>query len=223
MAELSKTDYLPFAPAPDVDAPPRPLSLILADLSRPVHPSLVQGKEKTNKKTGKKITLDFIDWCTAADILDLYAPGWEYTTRSSLSLDGQTVIVDAVIGIPTSTGMVRRAATGQAEKSEQEYGAPVTRAESQALRRAAAKFGLMRAQYRKRSQPAPRPAPPAAEVGEDPRAVLSKALSNAVKQGRMNVGEVAAFLRQHGAAKTAEMTPEQAYSALIALRQQIAA
>lgn len=127
--------YLPYAPQPD-PATPRPLAAILEDLHRPIHESFLQ----TKTKKGTEIT--FISWHTAVRILDRYAPGWHYPAPQIAMADGQ-VVVSVQIGIPTSDqGIVWRGATGWDEDEEKAYGDASDRAESQALRRACAKFGL---------------------------------------------------------------------------------
>ncbi len=135
-----KDHYLPYYPAPEPG--PRPLADVLADLRRPIHPNFL----RTKQKKGNDIT--FIEWHTALRILDRYAFGFHYRTRTGISLDGQHVTVDAEIGIPSSDyGVTWRGSTGSDEDEDKAYGDATDRAESQALRRAAAKFGLGLALY----------------------------------------------------------------------------
>lgn len=162
MSDEQRDRYLPYAPGPDPATGPRPLAAVLADLKRPIHESFLQ----TKTKKGTEIT--FISWHTATRILDKYAPGWQYETHSQIAGDGSHVVVDARIGLPTADyGLVWRGATGWDEDEEKAYGDASDRAESQALRRAAAKFGLgLYLYYEKgadgptqRRPPAPAPTP----------------------------------------------------------------
>lgn len=151
-----RDQYLPYYPAPEPG--PRPLAEVLADLRRPIHPNYL----RTKQKKGNDIT--FIEWHTALRILERYAFGFHYRTRTSLSLDGQHVTCDAEIGIPSSDyGVTWRGSTGSDEDGEdgaKNYGDATDRAESQALRRAAAKFGLGLALYYDKDARAGRPAAP---------------------------------------------------------------
>lgn len=153
-----KDQYLPYYPAPEPG--PRPLADILADLRRPIHPNYL----KTKRKGGADIT--FIEWHTAIRILERYALGFHYRTRTNLSLDGQHVTCDAEIGIVSSDyGVTWRGSTGSDEEGEdgaKNYGDATDRAESQALRRAASKFGLGLPLYYDKDARAGRPAAPQA-------------------------------------------------------------
>ena len=89
-------------------------------------------------------TLDFIPWYHAVKYLDLHAPGWSYEVRS-VTWYGERVVLAVRLSIPCAEGLVFREATGteeEPEEGERMYGDPSSNAESMALRRAAAKFGL---------------------------------------------------------------------------------
>lgn len=125
------------------------LEQIRAALSRPLPEALTETKRKGNTD------LTYIPWHQAVRILDKYAPGWAWeirtvhTTQERLFLTGR-------LTIPTANGLLWREATGteqlkelffnknsqQWEWREIAYGDPSSNAESMALRRAAAKFGL---------------------------------------------------------------------------------
>lgn len=129
------------AAKPQVKAPKpfaRPLAEILADLSKPIAPAHL--KEKT--RGGAK--LKYIPWHTAIKYLDYYAPGWKSEIRSIAWGEGRIVLTVRLI-IAAAEGEFWREATGTEEEPEdgaQMYGDPSSNAESMALRRAAAKFGL---------------------------------------------------------------------------------
>lgn len=119
----------------------RPLAEIMADLSKPIAPQHLGHKEVTNKKTGKKTELTYISWHYAIKYLDYYAPGWNYEVRSVTQISG-AVILTVRITIPCAEGMIYREATGIEDEETSSYGDTASNAESMALRRAAAKFGL---------------------------------------------------------------------------------
>jgi hypothetical protein len=120
----------------------RSITEIITDLSKPVHPLRL----KTREQGGK--TLTYIPWFQCVRYLDRYAPGWSYEVRS-VSQIGERCIVTVRISIPCIEGLVFREATGQEELKCGSYGDPSSNAESMALRRAAAKFGLCLGLYDK--------------------------------------------------------------------------
>lgn len=113
----------------------RPIAEIMADLSKPIAPQHLESR----KQGGKNLT--FIPWHRAVRYLDYYAPGWNYEVRNIFHLGGRVALV-VRISIPCAEGVVYREATGQEEEDTSSYGDPTSNAESMALRRAAAKFGL---------------------------------------------------------------------------------
>lgn len=108
---------------------------IVKDLSKPV----AKRHLRTRKQGGKEIT--YISWYDAIKYLDHYAPGWCYEVRTMNSVGGK-LILTIRLSIPAQEGIVFREATGQEEEETNSYGDSSSNAESMALRRAAAKFGL---------------------------------------------------------------------------------
>ncbi len=116
----------------------RPLAEILADLSKPI-----DARHLREKKRGG-VTLKFIPWYTAVKYLDYFAPGWKSEIRSIVWGDGR-IVLTVRLTIVAAEGECWREATGTEEEPDngsQMYGDPSSNAESMALRRAAAKFGL---------------------------------------------------------------------------------
>ncbi|MFN7946554.1 MAG: Rad52/Rad22 family DNA repair protein [Blastocatellia bacterium] len=113
----------------------RPIREIIADLSKPIPDRFL--KDKVIK--GNKLT--YIPWHYAVKLLDWYAPGWCYEVRNVTPISEQTVLTVRLI-IPAAEGDVWREATGIEEDEVSGYGDTSSNAESMALRRAAAKFGL---------------------------------------------------------------------------------
>jgi hypothetical protein len=108
---------------------------IIKDLSKPV----AKRHLRTRKQGGKDLT--YIAWHDAVKYLDHYAPGWCYEVRTITSIAGK-LILTIRLSIPCVEGIVFREATGQEDESTDSYGDSSSNAESMALRRAAAKFGL---------------------------------------------------------------------------------
>lgn len=130
------------AEQPPITKPPRPYARaaadILADLSKPIAPQHLKSKTKGNAK------LQFLPWYHAIRYLDYFAPGWCSEVRS-IHWSLERVILTVRLLLPTAEGWLWREATGTSEEpdeGEKMYGDPSSNAESMALRRAAAKFGL---------------------------------------------------------------------------------
>lgn len=119
----------------------RPFNEIINDLHKPIHPRHL----RTRRQGGKEIT--YIAWYDAAKYLDLYAPGWNHEIRSIQQIGGKVVII-VRITIPTEVGNVYREASGSEDEDTDSYGDAFSNAESMALRRCAAKFGLGQHLYR---------------------------------------------------------------------------
>lgn len=108
---------------------------IVKDLSKPV----AKRHLRTRRQGGKELT--YISWYDAVKYLDHYAPGWTYEVRRIDSIAGK-LILTIRLSIPCLEGIVYREATGQEEEETTSFGDSSSNAESMALRRAAAKFGL---------------------------------------------------------------------------------
>ena len=118
----------------------RSIREIVKDLSKPI----AQKHLRKRRQGGKEIT--YLAWHDAVKYLDHYAPGWCYEVRSINSIAGK-LILTIRLSIPCLEGIVYREATGQEDEDLETYGNSSSNAESMALRRAAAKFGLGLALY----------------------------------------------------------------------------
>ena len=121
----------------------RSIRAIIADLSRPVNPKRLKQRTQGNRQ------LDYLPWYEAVRYLDHYAPGWSSEIRS-INQIGENLVMVVRINIPATEGVIYREASAL-EKIEdpKRYGDAATNAESAALRRAAAKFGLCLGLYDK--------------------------------------------------------------------------
>ncbi|HYP27472.1 MAG TPA: Rad52/Rad22 family DNA repair protein [Blastocatellia bacterium] len=113
---------------------------ILAELSRPLPENVVRQRVGWRDNTGEERWVDYIDWHTAADILDRACPDWSHEVRD-ITVIGDLVAVTAAITIKGIT----RCGVG-VDSSLDEKG--IKSAEHDALKRAAVKFGLARSLYR---------------------------------------------------------------------------
>jgi hypothetical protein len=151
---MSNTTSTQIQPAPAVTeaTPLRSIKAIIADLSKPVNQQRlkVRTEERRNKKTGQvtKIELSYIPWYQAVRYLDNYAPGWRYEIRSVNQIGDKLVMVARIV-IPCAEGEVWREASALEPIEGNGFGDAATNAESAALRRAAAKFGLCLSLYDK--------------------------------------------------------------------------
>ena len=113
----------------------RSIREIVKDLTKPV----AKRHLRTRKQGGKELT--YIAWHDAVKYLDHFAPGWCYEVRSMNSVGGKLIMVIR-LSILCAEGIVYREATGQEDENTDSWGDSSSNAESMALRRAAAKFGL---------------------------------------------------------------------------------
>jgi hypothetical protein len=113
----------------------RSIREIIKDLSKPI----AQKHLRKRRQGGKEIT--YLAWHDATKYLDHYAAGWCYEVKDIHSIGGKLIMVVRLL-IPCVEGLVFREATGQEDETLDAYGDSSSNAESMALRRAAAKFGL---------------------------------------------------------------------------------
>lgn len=118
-------------------------STTLSALRRNVDPKLVKQREGWRDRNGNVQMVDYVEWHTVADILDDSAPYWTHTVKSIEQIgDIMTVTVAITIDGVTREGI----GTGNAHN---EMG--IKKAEHDALKRAAVKFGIARDLYKKES------------------------------------------------------------------------
>ena len=113
----------------------RSIREIVKDLTKPIAPKHLRKR----RQGGKEIT--YIAWHDAVKYLDYYAPGWSFEIRRIESVSGK-LIMTVRLSILCAEGIVYRESTGQEDEDLESYGDASSNAESMALRRAAAKFGL---------------------------------------------------------------------------------
>lgn len=118
-------------------------STTLKELRKNVDPQLVKQREGWRDRNGHVQMVDYVEWHTVADILDETAPNWSHAVKDIRQIgEIMTVIVAITIDGITREGI----GTGAAQS---EIG--IKKAEHDALKRAAVKFGIARDLYRKES------------------------------------------------------------------------
>lgn len=112
---------------------------ILSELSKPLPENKVRQRVGWRDANGEEHWIDYIDWHTAADILDQVAVDWSHEVRD-IKVIGDLVVVTAAITIKGIT----RGGVGVGSAIDEKG---IKRAEHDALKRAAVKFGLARSLY----------------------------------------------------------------------------
>lgn len=133
------------AKEPVLPAKNRSIADIVADLSKPV-----AARHVSTRKQGAN-DLSYIAWYNVERYLDYYAAGWTKEIREIQNVAGN-VAMTIRLTIPSLEGDVYREATGFEVETKGGYGDPFSNAESMALRRAAANFGLGRYLYDKENK-----------------------------------------------------------------------
>jgi hypothetical protein len=120
-----------------------PFAQTLQALKQRIDTEVVKQREGWRDRNGNVHMVDYVEWHTVADILDRVAPHWTHTIRDIKQI-GDVIAVTAAI---TIDGVSREGiGTGSAES---ELG--IKKAEHDALKRAAVKFGIARELYRRES------------------------------------------------------------------------
>jgi len=135
---MSEITAQQITPAPVAE--PRSIRSITADLSKPVNPQRLKTKTVPTKNGGS-FTAEYLPWFQCVQYLNNYAPGWNYEIRSAQAV-GDSFVMTVRLSIPCAEGIVYREASALEPLKGSGYGDCATNAESAALRRAAAKFGL---------------------------------------------------------------------------------
>ena len=134
-------------------------SATLRELKKHVDPNLVKQREGWRDRNGNVQMVDYVEWHTVADILDETAPNWAHTVKDIRQIgDLMTVTVAITIDGVTREGI----GTGLAQS---EMG--IKKAEHDALKRAAVKFGIARELYKKESEVIEREGSTEAPDGDD--------------------------------------------------------
>ena len=161
----------------------------LKELRKNVDPELVRQREGWRDRNGNVQMVDYVEWHTVADILDETAPNWSHEVKDMRQIgDIFTVTVAITIDGITREGI----GTGLAGS---EMG--IKKAEHDALKRAAVKFGIARELYKKESDTIEREgAIPPNNDGGFPANPIAKSLSDLVTAKQL--GMIRALSREIG-------------------------
>ncbi len=164
-------------------------SSTLRALSKNVDPNLVKQREGWRDRNGNTHYVDYVEWHTVADILDENAPSWTHSVKDIRQI-GEIMTVTVAI---TIDGVTREGVgTGVANT---ELG--IKKAEHDALKRAAVKFGIARELYKKESDVIEREgAVPVQQENEFPANPVAKSLSDLVTAKQL--GMIRAIAREIG-------------------------
>jgi hypothetical protein len=161
---------------------PPPFKDTLAELRKSVSSELIKQRPGARRKDGSREQFDYIEWFTAAEILDESAPSWSHAIKDIRQIgDILTVIVAITIDGVTREGL----GTGNANN---ETG--IKKAEHDALKRAAVKFGVARDLYKKELHAGQDPSysddrdwspnPPANPMAHDSKEIATERQVNAI-------------------------------------------
>ena len=114
---------------------------MLRELRAPVDPQMIRQRDGWRDRDGNAHQLDYVEWHTVADILDDVAPRWSHAIKDIRQF-GEFLVATVVLTIDG----VSREGMGTGHFAN-EMG--IKKAEHDALKRAAVKFGIARELYRK--------------------------------------------------------------------------
>ena len=158
----------------------------LRTLRQPIDPKFVKTREGWTDRQGNKHMVEYVEWHTVADLLDRVAPTWSHSVRGIVQI-GDMVAVTAAISI---NGVTREGVgTGTADN---ETG--IKKAEHDALKRAAIKFGIARELYQRESEVIEQTG--SAPQNEFPRDPLAKSMGDLVTPKQL--GMIRALAREAG-------------------------
>ena len=170
-------------------APVVPLSFAktLSALKQPVDPRLIKTREGWRDRNGNQHMVEYVEWHTVADILDRLAPTWSHAVRGIVQIGDMVAVTCAI----TIDGVTREGVgTGNADN---ETG--IKKAEHDALKRAAIKFGIARELYQRESEVIEREgADP--QPGDFPKDPLAKSMADLVTPKQL--GMIRALAREAG-------------------------
>ncbi len=116
----------------------------LRNLHQNINPGLVKQRDGWKDRNGNVHKIDYVEWHTVADILDKNAPNWAHSVKDVRQI-GNFITVTVAITIDGVTREGLGTGNGDSEMG-------IKKAEHDALKRAAVKFGIARQLYKKESE-----------------------------------------------------------------------
>lgn len=162
----------------------------LKELRKNVDPNLVRHREAWRDRNGNVRMVEYVEWHTVADILDETAPNWGHTVKDIRAI-GDFMIVTVAI---TIDGVTREGIGTGTARSE----TGIKKAEHDALKRAAVKFGIARDLYKREFDAIERREEPVAisPAGDFPADPIAKTISDMVTTKQL--GMIRAVSREIG-------------------------
>ena len=186
IAKVNGNEELALTAEPVAPVVPLAFTNTLRALKQQVDPNVIKTREGWKDRNGNMHMVEYVEWHTVADILDRVAPTWQHAVRNVTQI-GDMVAVTAAI---TIDGVTREGVgTGTAES---EMG--IKKAEHDALKRAAVKFGIARELYQRESEVIEKEG--AAPQSEFPRDPLAKSMADLVTPKQL--GMIRALAREAG-------------------------
>jgi len=192
-AVIEPEDDLEFVTAEEhaalnASAPVVPLAFTntLRTLRQPIDPKYIKTREGWRDRNGNTHMVEYVEWHMVADFLDRVTPTWSHSIRGIVQI-GDTVAVTVAI---TIDGVTREGVgTGTADN---ETG--IKKAEHDALKRAAIKFGIGRELYQRESEVIEQTG--SSPQSEFPRDPLAKSMGDLVTPKQL--GMIRALAREAG-------------------------
>jgi hypothetical protein len=156
----------------------------LKELRKNVDPEMVRQRSGWRDREGKMRTIEYIEWHSVADVLDRTAPNWGHSVKDIRTV-GEFVIVTVAI---TIDGVTREGIGTGSARSEM----GIKKAEHDALKRAAVKFGIARDLYKRETDQ------PDATTGENAVPVEPVARSIAELITTKQLAMIRAIARERG-------------------------
>jgi hypothetical protein len=177
-----------MALAADLVAPIVPLAFTntLRALKQQIDPNVIKTREGWKDRQGNTHMVEYVEWHAVADILDRVAPTWQHAVRNVAQIGDMVAVTCAI----TIDGVTREGVgTGTAES---EMG--IKKAEHDALKRAAVKFGIARELYQRETEVIEKEG--TAPQSEFPRDPLAKSMADLVTPKQL--GMIRALAREAG-------------------------
>ncbi|HEX8843875.1 MAG TPA: Rad52/Rad22 family DNA repair protein [Pyrinomonadaceae bacterium] len=186
IAKVADDEELALSAEPIAPVVPLAFTNTLRALRTQVDPTTIKTREGWTDRQGNLHMVEYVEWHTVADILDRVVPNWSHSVRNVVQI-GDMVAVTAAI---TIDGVTREGVgTGTAES---EMG--IKKAEHDALKRAAVKFGIARELYQRESEVIEKEG--AAAPQAFPRDPLAKSMADLVTPKQL--GMIRALAREAG-------------------------
>jgi len=186
IAQATDNEEMALAAEPVASVVPLAFTNTLRALKQQVDPAVVKTREGWTDRQGNLHMVEYVEWHAVADILDRVVPNWQHAVRNVTQI-GDMVAVTAAI---TIDGVTREGVgTGTAES---EMG--IKKAEHDALKRAAVKFGIARELYQRESEVIEKEG--TAPQSQFPRDPLAKSMADLVTPKQL--GMIRALAREAG-------------------------